>query len=35
MSVRMTWRERLWVFASWLNRILEKGYTAADVATGC
>jgi hypothetical protein len=31
----MTWRERMRALALWLNRLLEKGYGEADVATGC
>lgn len=32
---QMTWKERMRMFASWLNRLLEKVYKEADVATGC
>ncbi len=35
MRMRVTWRERMQAFALWLNRLLERVYKEADVATGC
>ena len=35
MKMQLTWKDRMRSFASWLNRLLERGYNLADIETGC
>lgn len=35
MKTQVTWIDWMYSFASWLNRILERGYDPADIETGC